>query len=603
MKRFRFTASLMVVAVAFSAVLARGQVLDSVPGDALLVVKVTNLANVSAKVAKFANTLGLDQFEPKLADPLGAVQESSGVRAGLDPAGDLAIVMVDPAKNGLAEDDSVLVLIPITDYAAFLGNFKDAANAEAAGVSKVTMPDSPKPGYVADWGKYAALSPAEVLVGKKPTGVKVGGLSAKQLNEKDVVVYGNFKELKKLLTPELEKVRGQAIADIDKKMGAEAEDKARYAPLAKVVVNQLFSIASSFLRDVDGATFAVNLNDDGIAATLLADFEAGSYIGKQFSALKSTDDSLLTGLPAEKYLVLGGWSADPEIFGKLIDDILDPAVTELNALGEEGAPIVKFVEAFRKGIDVSEGQTIGLVAPTGQIGQAALIQAIILQHGEPKAINASMQEYVTSMEGMMSALGGGQPSLTATTFKPAAKTVDGVAFDEFKTAFNINPGTPEEQQALQFLNLLYGPNGATGYSAPVDDNTLLVVSGGDDAMLQSALAAAKAKDQSLAKGEGISLVARNLPLNRVGAFYIDLGEIGSTALNYAGQFGIPINVQLPPGLPPIGVTLATEGPAARVDCFVPTTLIQSLVAAGMQAAMQFQGGGGGGGGGGGMGPN
>jgi hypothetical protein len=53
-------------------------------------------------------------------------------------------------------------------------------------------------------------------------------------------------------------------------------------------------------------------------------------------------------------------------------------------------------------------------------------------------------------------------------------------------------------------------------------------------------------------------------------------------------------VQLPPDLPPIGETISTDASTIKLDAYVPTPLVQSLVAAGMQAFMQMNGGGGGG---------
>ena len=53
-----------------SATAARAQVLQQVPSDALVVVKVSNLKAVSDKVAKFAEALGLSAVQPEFADPL-----------------------------------------------------------------------------------------------------------------------------------------------------------------------------------------------------------------------------------------------------------------------------------------------------------------------------------------------------------------------------------------------------------------------------------------------------------------------------------------------------------------------------------------------------
>ena len=57
-------------------------------------------------------------------------------------------------------------------------------------------------------------------------------------------------------------------------------------------------------------------------------------------------------------------------------------------------------------------------------------------------------------------------------------------------------------------------------------------------------------DQALADLAGVKSVSANLPQNRLIVGYVAVDEIVSTVLNYAGQFGAGINVQLPPELPP-----------------------------------------------------
>ena len=65
----------------------------------------------------------------------------------------------------------------------------------------------------------------------------------------------------------------------------------------------------------------------------------------------------------------------------------------------------------------------------------------------------------------------------------------------------------------------------------------------------------------------------------------------NTAATYAQAFGMPVQIQLPQDLPPIGGTIATEGNAVRLDSYTPTELVRAVVAAGMQVAQQMQGGG------------
>src|SRR4029079_3395044 len=104
----------------------RAQVLQQVPGDSLVVFKVNNLKAGSDKFAKLAQDLGLAAMSPELADPLGALQAKLHVQQGLKTDGEMAIVFVDPAVVNGDNEKAMLVLLPVSDYKAFLGNWADA---------------------------------------------------------------------------------------------------------------------------------------------------------------------------------------------------------------------------------------------------------------------------------------------------------------------------------------------------------------------------------------------------------------------------------------------------------------------------------------------
>src|SRR5206468_568433 len=107
-----------------------------------------------------------------------------------------------------------------------------------------------------------------------------------------------------------------------------------------------------------------------------------------------------------------------------------------------------------------------------------------------------------------------------------------------------------------------------------------------DATLESTIAAVKAKEDAVTKMPGVAAVAGQLPKNRAFVAYVPLDEIVTTVGTYAGALGMPIQIQLPPDLPPIGITTASEGSCIRVDSYTPTDLVKALVAQAMQIYMQ-----------------
>src|SRR5207302_1549956 len=79
----------------------------------------------------------------------------------------------------------------------------------------------------------------------------------------------------------------------------------------------------------------------------------------------------------------------------------------------------------------------------------------------------------------------------AMDMKPAAKTVEGVALDQFSMKFTFDKNTPEAAQAQQMINMFYGPNGFNGVMGGLDAKHYIIVMAGDDEMVSSTIAATK----------------------------------------------------------------------------------------------------------------
>ena len=134
MKSIRRVSAVVLAMVILLCAAARGQVLDQVPAEALVVMKVNNLQQTSGKLGKLCQDLGIAQMVPQMADPLAALQEKLKFTNGVEKNGEVAFAYIDPSAVGGDNQHSVLILWPVTDYKAFLGNFPDAK--EEAGVAQ-----------------------------------------------------------------------------------------------------------------------------------------------------------------------------------------------------------------------------------------------------------------------------------------------------------------------------------------------------------------------------------------------------------------------------------------------------------------------------------
>lgn len=584
-----FSAKVSLIAMlamsALTATSARANVLDQVPEDALLVLKFKNLDQVSQKVAKVAKTLGLDQQEPKLADPLGALMEESGLSAGLNRGGDLALAFLDPEKTGGNPDRSVVVLVPTSDYKAFLGNFD--APVETAGVTKAKPKKGGEEVFIANWGAYAAVTPNQQILGKKPTGMKLAGFSAKESDAKDVLMYTNIKAVRGKLLPELKNGREQMLAQI--KQGLNDEGAGKFVPLANAAANTLVNIAEQFLTDAHSGTISLNLTDGGINATVAADFEPTSYIGKMALQTKPAAGSLLAGLPDRKYFFFGGGSSDPEMTGKVIADLLDPVIKEMGAI-PEAAKFATALEAAKKSYATTSGWSIGYVAPTGALGQESVIQQVSVIRGDSKTILEGQRTVMGAMTDFMKMLPQQEGQSVSFEMKPGAKTVAGVQFDAFETKMKFPEDDPQAAQAQQMIALIYGPAGMSGVLGAVDAKTVVAVQGGSDELIADLVTASKANADTLSALAAVRAVSAELPKNRTMEMYLDLGTLVNTGVRYAKGFGLPVNVKMPADLPPIGMSGGADTTAIRVDVHVPTKLLEGIMSAYLQAQKEMQGG-------------
>src|SRR5687767_9508688 len=179
-------AAIAVALMLLIAPLANAQVLQQVPADALVVIKFSKLRATSDKIAAMMQKLGIAQFQPDMADPLGSMKREMKVQNGLDEAGEAAIVVANTSMEG--RQPPILVYVPVTDYKAFVANFQNAKTAGAVTTVNFGGNDT---GSIVNWGKYAVISPRPELVANKPSmvGLQPTGLSAKELDSKDIVAY------------------------------------------------------------------------------------------------------------------------------------------------------------------------------------------------------------------------------------------------------------------------------------------------------------------------------------------------------------------------------------------------------------------------------
>src|SRR5687767_418422 len=95
-RRSALAAFLVALFVCTAAQTTQAQVLEQVPSNALVVLKINKLQDVNAKIGRWVESMGIGAFAPQALDPLASLQEHLGIQKGLDTNGEAALVMMDP---------------------------------------------------------------------------------------------------------------------------------------------------------------------------------------------------------------------------------------------------------------------------------------------------------------------------------------------------------------------------------------------------------------------------------------------------------------------------------------------------------------------------
>ena len=558
----------MATSAAFMVVLCNGvsaQMLTSVPDNAAVFIRVKNLEQTSKKIGGLLQDWGISAMQPALADPLAAMEGMGNIQQGLNRTGEAAFVMFNPmtvAQNG----DPFVILLPVTDYAAFLTNF---AGALADGdVTEITMPTDGSPAFVAKWGTYAAISPNKQLVAARPQATKATGLTGKQLAERDVTAYVNFSGFRTQVVGYLGFGRMMLAGQIDQNASATSQ-QAKFKPVAKVAVNQLFSGLEHFINETQAITFGADFAPDGVQVTMMTEFMPDSYLGKLASQWKSQPTVVGVGLPEGQYAIVGSTSLDGAALSQLLDDMAGPVLAEAKKLGADAQPAIDYFDAMKSMFKATKVQQFGLSAGQGKPGEAGIFALVTTMQGDSKVIIDAQTRVATLQEQLVKMVAPDAPQQSTVELKKAAKTVDGVSFDQITNTFTDNT-------ANDMVRKIYGKSGSTMLMGAVNESTALVITPRDDAGISSAIAAAKAGKSTIAEQPQTKQVAAKLPANPMFSVLMYGDQLMEIVTRASEAFAAsPIDAKLPAGTPPLGMTMSTEGSAVRMDYYIPSPLVKA----------------------------
>ena len=581
MKRLNRVVAVAALATAGLCSGLHAQVLDQAPSSAMGVFEVKNLQSMSDKVAKFAKSLGVDQFEPKFADPLGSLIDTTGMKEGINKNGDMAIAVFNPKKGDqpidMDKEPPVVVLIPIDDYDSFLKNFTDAkANGDITEAHFPKNEDKEKSVFIVHRGKYAAIAPKSALLSDHG-GMKLKGAAAKEAQTKDAIFYVDLKTAR----PEIRKGYDDAMTEARKQMtDANNPVTAQLPPFLMPLVDHF---ASQLIDGTNSAAISFNLTDTALSTAVIGDFEPGSYVGKLVGQAKNTDQPLLAGLPDRPLWMYFGGVITGSIIDQLATDVGD-IIKKNPPKGASADEVDKYLALMKKSAGAAKSTAGAAVVP--QAGENYMQIINVMKGNGPVMFDSAKQSvgYANLFTGMQP---GSKMKMDMKLGEPT--TVDGAKLQPYSMEVSADPNDPAAAQMKQVMQMMYGGNGINGTFGLVNDTTLIQTQGAPQQLIADLIASAKGGSDPLDKAENVKVTSDQLPKQRVAVGYLALDNLANAVVAVMKQQGMPLQFKLPPNLPPIGVSLATDGSAARVDTVIPTKLVESITAAVMQAMMQNNG--------------
>lgn len=528
--------------------LATPVVLDYVPEGVMGVVAINNLGGAMGDMRAFMDASNVPLMGGEMQAMLAEV-DGVGVNAG----GSAAFFF-----TGGGDGESIL-LLPVTNYKEFV----TARGGVGAGVEEISFGGQDafvkkvSDGYVAMSDTDLTLEDWEPTKGHQAAHVSAMGTRSKAAAESaDVFIMGSIASMSGDWRESYEGMKGMAMM-----MGG---------PEAAQGFAAMDPLVGAFLDDALGGMVALDFAEDGVTARMLSSFKEGSKLAEMFSG-KSSTEGLLDHLPDMPFGL--AMSFDTSSAGmRGISEMMEQGMGD-----QQPAQAQAMMDAMKN----SSGGAMVLGAPSMQemsIGAGAFVRsAAYYRSAEPGKLQKAMAAGMQAADGQTIEQDG-MTITTTTSYRPEARTIDGVTVDEWGVATNIE-GEANEQamQAQMAMSMIFGSNGMGGYIAPSKDGVVMTMSRNSQ-MLTQTLGTAN-NGGGLGTGNSISAVSAKLPDNRAFELYIGVDHLMGIGAAFLGDI---------PPMPPVGIVAASGDGTAEIALHISP----AVIAKGMELGMMFGGMGG-----------
>jgi hypothetical protein len=556
----RTTLTLMLLTLVLAGPLcAADAVLEAVPADAAIVLKVKNPKSLAERLAKLAD----------------AVVEGSGQQLQ-DQSQMLGLLVANPTLEGVNMEGDWYAAAFLADpqsppEVVFLVAASDAAKMKAAMPGEVKFFTSGKYGiYTGD--EAAAEKIAARLKGTgKSINTAIDKASGALLDKGDLAVFINIQRLTEVFGDQIAGALAEARQNLENlpgelppgaPAGFNPEQVKQFAEGALKAVEQ-------GSKDLLSCAIAARVEEAGVGFEELLRFTANSATDKLFSKHKPSAMPNLALLPAGAIAYMGIQVDLPEL--------MNLSMTMMKQyLGDNPDAIKAFDASLKEMSSLKYGSIVYSVA-LGDLAEGLIRMATITEVDSPKKMRELSQKMMKGF-GTIEMPGFKQK----VSYEPDAEKYGKETADLLKTEFEFEAGDPSAAMIGQMMQSFYGPEGMVARSVYQADKVVQTIGGGQDVM--KSLLAALAKKPSASEKSATAKTRARLGEKANLVLLLDLpGTVVKTLKAVSeSQFGmfLPINPEMIKELENessyLGVAVATEAQGLRVNTHIPIEQIKGF---------------------------
>lgn len=551
---------------------------DYAPENANVSIVVPNIKSLNEKWATFCAASGIPQSKSLIESTFGEMK----IKEGLNTDAPAAVFMLNiPESMKNRTEPQAIVLVPVTDYKAFLSNFGAEAKADITPI-KVNKVVS----YVRQIDNYALIGKSDKAVKNyKPANASaamsqtIGTYGHLYAKDADVVMYVNMESM----ATELDKQIQQMFAEQKQQMQmlAEMGMLGGQGDSAIMMMDIYSKILGAINRGTRGIVFSGTLNDDGMILSKGMLMKPDSSLAQAMPGTGAGLGSTLSDLPAQSFI----FSTALDLGALNLEMLLDE-MEEMMPEAQEGMD--NQFEIYKKMLPMLESTksaAMALYTPDQQsLMTGGLFKTVTMYDTEDgDAFVEEYAKYLKDINGMSFEAGPGMPDAQgnpgppmkmtmATQVTTDAMQIEGVDVDQYDMTINMPPAMMQQMgPAAMFMSAF------TRYQG-------FIANKDNDVMITTSLDTMLAK-QTLS-GIGKNLGVADMPQNKSAASKLDVPNqfaqvmvsadgIALTANQFMTMFGMQ-PIQIANQLEPMIMAAGIDGQNVGGQTYVPARTIRFI---------------------------